>query len=128
MVYILTILLFTVMSPINSYASWTEVTEAKNGDKYYVDFDKIKEQDGYIFWWQLTDRFKASPTGVSSGKFYFQSDCKKLRFKILSFSAHKQPMGKGIGKIDDTPDKEWAYLPQNSPMKNSLIAACKYAK
>jgi hypothetical protein len=116
------------MLPISSYAGWTKVAEAMNGDKYYVDFEIIKQQNGYIFWWQLTDRLKPSPTGVSSGKFYFQSDCKILSYKILSFSAHKEPMGEGIGKVDNTPDKEWGYLPINSPMKKTLIAACKHAK
>jgi hypothetical protein len=127
MIYILTILLFTLISPTSSYAGWTKVAEAKNGDKYYVDFDMIKKQDEYIFWWQLTDRLEPSPTGVSSGKFHFKSDCKMMRYKILSFSTHIEPMGVGPGKIDNNPDKEWGYLPPNSPMKNSLKAACKYA-
>jgi hypothetical protein len=117
----------SVIFSSNSYADWTKVTETANGDTYYVDFKRIKKHDGYVYWWQLTNRLKPSSSGILSGKFYFQSDCKMFRYKTLSFSAHKKSMGEGVGKADNTPDKDWGYLPPNSSMETSLKAVCKFA-
>ena len=111
-----------------SYAGWTKVIQTTNGDEYFVDFQRVKKHDGYVYWRQLTNRVKPSPSGVLSGKFYFQTDCKLLRYKTLSFSAHKAPMGEGIGITDNTPDQDWRFLPRNSSMETSLKAICKYVK
>ena len=122
------ILAFLTMPSSLCYAGWTKVIKTANGDEYYVDFERVKKHDGYIYWWQLTNRAKPSPSGVLSGKFYFQTDCKLLRYKTLSFSAYKSPMGEGIGIIDNTPDKDWGYLPRNSSMETSLKAICNNVK
>ncbi len=111
-----------------SYAGWTKIIQTANGDEYFVDFQRVKKHNGYVYWWQLTNRVKPSSSGVLSGKFYFQTDCKLLRYKTLSFSAYKSPMGEGIGITDNTPDKDWGYLPRNSSMETSLKEICKYVK
>jgi hypothetical protein len=50
-------LLFSILISFNSYGQWTKITES-DGDSIYIDFDTIKEQDGYVYWWVLTDYLK----------------------------------------------------------------------
>jgi len=47
----LLILLFSVMFSFSSYAEWIKVNEDTEGDSYYIDFETVKERDGYVYWW-----------------------------------------------------------------------------
>ena len=75
-----------------SFAEWKKVSTNVDGDTFYVDFERIRKHDGYVYWWELFDYLKPDKTGVLSGKVYKQGDCKLIRFKGLSFSYHKEPM------------------------------------
>ena len=115
-------LVFTVMFSSTSFAGWTKVRE--NGKTtFYVDFERIRKHGGYVYWWDLTDLLKPSPGGNLSGKIYKQGDCKLFRFKVLSFSSHKEPMGGGTGNPHTPPDK-WKYPPPNSVDEIILKKVC----
>ena len=121
---ILFILLFsTVMFSSPSYAKWTIVSKSVSGDTFYVDFERIRKHDGYVYWWDLTDYLKPSSLGHLSGKIYKQGDCKLFRYKVLSWSFHKEPMGGGIGAVTP-PDKEWKYPHPNSSNEIILKSVC----
>ena len=68
-----------------------------SGDIFYVDFERIRKHGGYVYWWDLSDLLKPTETGMSSAKVYRQGDCKLFRYKSLSFSSYKEPMGGGTG-------------------------------
>ncbi len=118
---ILILLFSTVMFSSPSYAEWMKVSENDIGDKMYVDFERIRKHDGYVYWWMLVDLLKPSST---SAKIYKQGDCKLFRYKNLSFSFHKEPMGGGTGDANNTPDKEWTYPSPNSVDEIILKAVC----
>ena len=61
-----------------------------------------------------------------SDKVYWQGDCKLFRFKALSGSFHKEPMGKGIGESHSPKNPEWNYPPPDSSMEATLKAVCEY--
>ena len=67
-------------------------TTLNESNTFYVDFERIREVDGYVYYWTLTDFLKPNKYGVWSGKIYNQGDCKLFREKRLSFSYHKEPM------------------------------------
>jgi hypothetical protein len=48
------------------------------GNTHYVDFERIKKHDGYVYWWDLTDLLKPNEYGILSGKAYKQGDCKSF--------------------------------------------------
>ena len=121
---ILILLLSTVMFSSSSYAEWTKVSENVNGSTFYVDFERIRKHGGYVYWWDLTDLLKPILTGVLSAKIYKQGDCKLFRFKNLSYSFHKEPMGGGTGDVVNEPDKEWNYPPPNSSAEGILQSVC----
>ena len=123
-----TLIFFSVMfQPSTSFAGWTKVSEDVDGHTYYVDFERIKKHDGYVYFWRLSDWLKPTEPGDLSVKVYTQGDCKKFRYKRLSFSFHKEPMGGGTGK-DEKPDKEWEYPPPDSVAEGILKSVCQYAR
>lgn len=130
MKYILTIftLLFTTMLSSTSFSAWTEVTkggdELNNGDTFFIDFQTLRKVDGYIYFWGLNDYLKPSKHGHFSNKFYKQGDCKLFRYKILSFSFHVKPMGRGTGEVLNPKNPEWRYPTPNSVSGELLKSTC----
>ena len=116
-------LTFSVMFSSSSYAEWTKVGE-NTAATYYVDFERIRKHDTYVYWWMLVDYLKPTSTGMLSAKVYYQGDCKLFRRKGLSYSFHKKPMGGGTGNTDNVPDKEWDYPSPNSVGETVLKQVC----
>ena len=111
-----------------SFAEWEKVMTSVSGSTYYVDFEGIKKHDGQVYYWFLGDYLKPTPGGNLSSKGYYQGDCKKFRYKRLSRSGHKGPMGGGIGETLNLPDKEWRYPHPDSVGEIILKSVCQYAR
>jgi hypothetical protein len=122
---ILILLFSTVMFSSSSYAEWTKMSENVDGTTYYVDYERIRKHDGYVYWWILSDYLKPTKYGDLSTKMYKQGDCKLFRYKSLSFSHHIEPMGGGTGnKTLNVPDKEWNYPPPDTVAEEILKQVC----
>ena len=120
---IFTLLFSTAMSSSPVRAEWTRVSKNMNGNTFYVDLERIRKHDGYVYFWDLVDYLKPTETGVWSVKVYTQGDCKLFRVKRLSFSFHKEPMGEGTGNSFN-PDQDWQYPPPNSSRETVLKLVC----
>ena len=66
---------------------------------------------------------KPGKQGSLSAKVYHQDDCKLFRFKTLSYSFYKEPMGGGIGETYIPPDR-WIYPPPQSGSETILKSVC----
>ena len=122
------LLIFTLSFSAAMYSSpvraeWTRVIENMSGDTFYVDFERIRKHDGYVYYWTLANYLKPTETGMLSAKAYIQADCKLFRHKHLSFSFHKEPMGEGTGNTFN-PDQDWQYPPPNSSRETILKLVC----
>ena len=123
----LNIIIIFVMSVSASYAEWTKVTKNIKGDTLYVDFEKMRKHDGYLYWWYLVDYLKPIKHGIWSLKAYVHGDCKKLRYKIYSDFPYKKPMGKGTASSStNKPDKDWRNSPANSSTEKILNIVCNH--
>jgi hypothetical protein len=107
----ITTLIFTLMFSSTSFADWTKVDEG-GGNTFYVDFERIRIQDGFVYWWELGDYLKPQ-MGYLSAKSYNQGDCKLFRLKVLSYSWHKEPMGGGTGITVNIPDNSRYPIPKS---------------
>jgi len=126
----LLILLFSILISFNSYAQWTYITEEEDGDKYYIDNDSLKEHDGHIYWWGLTDYVKPTRSGDLSAEAYSEGDCGINRWRLLSIIFFKQSMGRGQQDIQ-TPTGEYAnwYYPTRDRIDGILLNhACNTIK
>jgi hypothetical protein len=117
-------ILFALVFASPSYAKWKKVSESVNGNTYYVDFERIRKHEGFVYFWQLTDLLKPDEYGELSFKVYKQGDCKLFQYKSLSYVYHKQPMGQDTGDTDSIKHPEWAYPPPSSANEAILKAVC----
>ena len=67
--FILT-LLFSTMFASNAYVDWEGVVKSENGNTFYVVFDRISTNGGYVYFWDLLDLLKPEVDGDLSIKTY----------------------------------------------------------
>ena len=91
---------------------------------YYVDFERMRKVDGFVYFWYLSDYLKPTKYKDLSTKIYRQGDCKLFRYKGLSWSFHKEPMGGGTGETNNDPDKEWKYPIPDTSGETILKSVC----
>ena len=123
---LLTLLYFNVFFSSISHAEWTKIVELEDGISFYVDFERIKKVDGFIYWWDLTNYLEPTLYGHLSTKLYRQGDCKTFRYKFLRFYFYKKPMEDGVGQVEDPEEKEWQYPHPNSAQSVILKSVCEY--
>ena len=121
---IFTLLFSILMFSSTSFAEWTKVGKHKKSYyTFYVDFERVRNIDGYVYFWELRNFIK--PIGnYSSLSFYQQGDCKLFRIKILSGSFHTKPMGDGTADTDNQKYGEWNYPHPDSTEEAILKAVC----
>jgi hypothetical protein len=126
---LITTLTLLLMFSSPSYAEWTKVSEGELKNTYYVDFDRIRKIDGYVYFWVLEDLLKADSSNNLSAEAYLQADCKLFREKVLSWSKWTYPMGEGVRDFYTTiPDKNWTYPSPESSSETVLNAVCNHIK
>ena len=118
-------MLSTLMLSFKTYAEWTMVAETIKSDKSYIDFERIRKVEGYVYWWELTNYNSQLAPDVWSGIKYKKGDCKLFRYKYLSDKYFSLPMGKGDVKGgSNIPDKNWRYAPPKSAGEKILKSVC----
>jgi hypothetical protein len=122
-------LVFTVMFSSTSFGGWTYLTaEEITGNKFYIDFERIRKDGRFIYYWMLQSSSKRDHEGIMSVKMYQKADCKQFRFKQLSFVFHSKPMGGGVANAEDVQKTHWYYPPPNTVMEVILNSICAFAK
>ena len=123
--FIFIMLFSTIMLLSPSYSDWTKVATNVKGTSFYIDFDRIRKHDGYVYFWRLSDWGKLNKKGFRSSIVYQQGDCKLFRLKYLSDNYYKGAMGTGeeIGG-SNIPDKDWNYPQPNSTAEETLQSVC----
>lgn len=102
--------------------------ENTSGTTFYVDFDRIRQHGGYVYFWVLGDNLKPTKTGVLSVEAYYQGDCKILRGKNLSINFYNQPMGRGTPDSNSSTNPEWKYPRPGSIFEEEIKSVCKFVK
>ena len=124
---IFTLLFSTVMFSSPSYAKWTRVSTVEGVlETFYLDYERVRKVDGYVYYWVLSDLLNPTEEGYLSRTMYLQNDCKLFRGKILNYNHHKEQMGKGTLVKRPVPikDKGWNYPPPNSIYEYALKKVC----
>ena len=109
------------------FAEWTKVATG-GGNTFYIDYDTVKENDGYVYYWEMTDMLKPFENGTLSGKFLNELDCDIPRkYRSLSVVFYNQPMAGGNGDAQKASSDEWKYPSPNTVGDTLTNAACEYA-
>lgn len=108
-----------------SYAEWTKVSENIDGDVNYVDFERIRKNQKYVYFWELMDFLKPTQFGDLSILTYVEGDCNMFRHRSLQISYYTEHMGRGTrSTFDSNPLKEWKHPRPNSKYENILKSVC----
>ena len=114
-------LLFTTMmfsTPV--HAEWDSVGESTEGDLFYVDYGRIREHEGYFYFWMLTN-YLVPKNGVLSNEMYNRADCKMFRLKTLSYNFYPQQMAGGTAdSYTPKAEEDWVY-PRPDSMNEKLL-------
>jgi len=124
---ILIFLMTIFSSPL--FGEWTKVIEStSSGNQIYVDFDSISMNEGFLYYYSLTN-YKKPVFGDLSIVVYTQADCKLSREKGVRWIFYKGQMGDGESLIENTQDQDWTY-PSSSTSSSSkevvLAKVCDY--
>ena len=115
---------FTMTLPSPSCAEWAKVGENEVGETFYLDSERTRSEEGYIYVWSLLDRDKPNHVGYFSTQIFRQIDCKLSRFKVLRYSFHEANMGRGKGRTLTAKQPDWDYPPPNSSGALILKSVC----
>ena len=116
----LLLLLFSLILSFNSYGEWTNVLPGNNAS-LYIDFNTLKERDGYIYWWYMDSWSEGSE------KTYAQGDCNLKGFKVNKRVKFSLPMGEGES-IEKNIDSSWEYYQPNSGYEILLNFICQMSE
>ena len=118
--------LILLISSFSLYAEWKETLDLDVGGKVYLETDTIKEIDGYVYYWSMTDYNEPREKGFLSVHFYTQGDCKKMLFRTISYSFFEFNTGRGAAEHHTYASKDWVDPGASNTVAHSLLkAACK---
>ena len=123
------------MLSFNSYGEWTEVGTNSDDDSFYIDLEKIKINDGYVYWWDLSTSSEGYESELElwegeafSFISYVQGDCQINRAKELTSNVYLEPMGEEYVYTYTDPDPQWDYFPPNSIGDELFDISCRLMK
>ena len=121
-----TIFLSLMMTSV-AYAKWTEVGKNVVGDTYYVDFERIKKDDGKVYYYELIDFAKPLKNGEVSIKEYREAECGPFRHMWINFKSYNGPMASGTIIGSDVNTKRWwTYPDPDTVAEYKLKAVCNH--
>ena len=118
-------LLFSILISFNSYGEWTKVSSYEGND-FYIDYDSIKKNNGYVYYWQLLGYVKPTDFGDLSSISLYEVDCKiPYKERRIAASYYTLPMGKGTPSTTDNTTYEWDYGAPGSMRELLLDIICE---
>ena len=121
---ILPILVSLLTFSSQSNGDWTYVTANIEGTEYYIDFDRVKKRDDYIYTWILTDELEPTESGTLSYLSFEKIHCgipKKSKRFTLKYC--KDNFGKGKCETINE-EKEWEYPFPDSAWEGLIDIVC----
>ncbi len=106
-----------------SFGQWTKITESTQAYSY-VNVENIREKDGYVYYWELTDVKPNIEMIFKSSMIYVKVDCAEFKYANLQASYFDDQMGKGK-LLHTSRDSVWKYPLPNSVTASVLKRVCK---
>ena len=100
------------MNTTPASAKWSKITQDKDGNTIFNNFDRVREHNGFVYYWTMISLKKVDPTewrAVRSILNYDQGDCDIFRSKRLSHSALSEPNGFGSTVFEYSKPLGWKY-------------------
>ena len=121
----LLVLLFSLLISFNSFGEWKKV-DSVQGNYFYIDYDGIKKNNGYVYYWQLLGYVKPTDFGDLSSISLYEVDCKiPYKERRIAASYYTLPMGKGTPSTIDNSTYDWTYAHPESSVELILEIVCE---
>ena len=104
--FIIILIIFITFFSNQVFADWEKFGETDSAT-YYINFNETSYDDKYVYYWILTDYFKAQENSIltekySSKKVYKQTDCKRFRTSAMQIILFENQMSEGNILINET--------------------------
>jgi len=109
-----------------SYAEWIEISKNDSGDSFYLDDETIRKNNGFIYWWEMSNYLKPLSDGSMSASAYKEGDCKIFRHRYLTINFYSNSMGTGTSENVTTEEDEWSYPKPGSVSELILKTICSF--
>jgi hypothetical protein len=125
-IIVLATFVITLMLPSTSFAEWQRVA-VYSSHITFVDFDRVRMQDGYVYYWAM-DNFSTRTEGFLSAATFSQGDCNLLRVKKMQGIFYTGSMGQGQANTYNPRVVKWDFAPPKSAIEHILNLVCSEAK
>ena len=131
------IFFISMVFTINCWAGWTAVSKNTLNSTYYLDVDKIKQTENYIYLWYLIDYLepiidhpKYFVNDVMSETNYIKINCNKIIFQRLKVILYGASMATGEVKGDLVPtdNKHWNQVSSGTAFEAVIETVCGKGK
>ncbi|MDC6484688.1 hypothetical protein PQZ09_01980 [Methylophilaceae bacterium] len=125
---ILTLLFSTVIFSSTSYAEWTQVQKSEDEYVFFIDYETIRKENGFSYYWYLTNFPKPNKKTELSAVTLVQADCQLFRYKTLSQTYYKKSMGEGnpSRSLNAEENVKWTYALPKTVNTSILKLVCKH--
>ena len=115
----LLLLVFSILISLSVSSEWTPV-KSSNNETNSIDFNTIKKNNDFIYWWFMTENHIEN----TNGKIYLQGDCSISRLKTLSLHFSSEE-----GEDERTfENSKWHYVTPDSTYGFLLDTSCKFVE
>ena len=118
-------LLFSVMISFNSYGEWSLVVTSTDKAEYYIDFDRVSNKNGYVYYWNLVNYPNVREDSQASSTRLYQVDCNPpYKERRLAYYFYYSAMGNGPVSTEQILTLDWVYAPPGSVREIMLEEIC----
>jgi hypothetical protein len=124
-VFVSSLLISAAFYSSPSLAGWENLGETTAGDTFYVNFETIKKNNGYVYYWFLIDYLRPNKWNDMSSKTLMEADCNiPQKERKIYATYHTQPMGNGEPSTVSPEKREWRYPSPNTMEELKLKIVC----
>ena len=119
----LVLCLLLTLAAAPAWAEWVKVSENVRS-VYYIDPATIRRDGNLRRVWEIEDLKERGKGGEMSRRSLNEYDCKEERSRILSISAHSDPMAGGKTLLDYSEPGKWGYHPPETSGQEVMQFVC----
>jgi hypothetical protein len=118
-------ILFVLLFSTSLFGEWHKYNKDNDGNNYYYEKDSIRKSDQYAYAWDMIDLIEPDNEKMSFTA-YKKYNCNDLSFKLLKFSVHSLPMGKGKETEIPFEERDWEHPTSNSVNEILVTNICYF--
>jgi len=117
-------IIFSILIQNPAAADWLKLSETKRGKIFFIEPSEIVVQDDRRIVVELIDNKRPDRDGDRSIRVLREYDCSSTRYKVISATYFKQPMGSGEPSMSVEGTMGWTQIDPDTPARTVLDYVC----